>query len=86
MSYQEEIKERLKSLKPELSAKFHVSAIGLFGSVVRDDFFPETSDIDIRELLSRTSRNQRGCILLRLYVLKCRFFTRCKNLISTLFK
>jgi predicted nucleotidyltransferase len=24
-----------------------VSAIGLFGSVVRDDFSPETSDIDI---------------------------------------
>jgi predicted nucleotidyltransferase len=47
MSYQEQIKESLKSLKPELSAKFHVSAIGLFGSVVRDDFSPETSDIDI---------------------------------------
>jgi predicted nucleotidyltransferase len=47
MSYREEIQERLKLLKPELSAKFHVSAIGLFGSIVRDDFSPEKSDIDI---------------------------------------
>ena len=34
-------------LKPELSAKFHVSTIGLFGSIVRSDFSPTTSDIDI---------------------------------------
>ena len=33
-------------MKPELMEKFHVSSIGLFGSVVRDDY-NETSDIDI---------------------------------------
>ena len=40
------IKQILTQLKPELITKFHVSSIGLFGSVVRDDFSP-TSDIDI---------------------------------------
>ena len=33
-------------LKPELTSKFFVNSIGLFGSVVRDDF-SEASDIDI---------------------------------------
>ena len=33
-------------MKPELVEKFHVSTIGLFGSVVRDDY-SATSDIDI---------------------------------------
>jgi predicted nucleotidyltransferase len=42
----ESIKIRLKGLKPELSKKYSVSAIGLFGSVVRDDFHSD-SDIDI---------------------------------------
>ncbi len=41
-----EIKKVLEQLKPELSEKFHVQSIGLFGSVVRDDFSP-SSDIDI---------------------------------------
>ncbi|HLF62896.1 MAG TPA: nucleotidyltransferase family protein [Saprospiraceae bacterium] len=36
----------LKELKPELVQKYAVSSIGLFGSVVRDDYNP-TSDIDI---------------------------------------
>ncbi|MDR3365638.1 MAG: nucleotidyltransferase domain-containing protein [Prevotellaceae bacterium] len=47
MSYLEELKIKLSALKPELSVKFHVSVIGLFGSVVRNDFSPSTSDIDI---------------------------------------
>jgi predicted nucleotidyltransferase len=47
MSYLDEIKIGLETLKPELSVKFHVSTIGLFGSVVRSDFSPSTSDIDI---------------------------------------
>ena len=47
MPYLEEIKSGLRMLKPELSAKFHVSTIGLFGSIVRSDFSPTTSDIDI---------------------------------------
>ena len=40
------IKKVLLLLKPELRRKYHVSSIGLFGSVVRDDFKAE-SDIDI---------------------------------------
>ncbi|MEI6185376.1 MAG: nucleotidyltransferase domain-containing protein [Bacteroidota bacterium] len=40
------IKNVLQELKPELEAKYHVSALGLFGSVVRDDY-TDISDIDI---------------------------------------
>lgn len=40
------IKRALERLKPELANKYHVSSIGLFGSVVRNDFTTE-SDIDI---------------------------------------
>jgi predicted nucleotidyltransferase len=47
MSYLENIKTGLENLKPELSTKFHVNTIGLFGSIVRNDFSPATSDIDI---------------------------------------
>lgn len=43
----ENIKQLLTSLKPEITNKYHVSSIGLFGSIVRDDFNPSTSDIDI---------------------------------------
>jgi len=41
-----EIKQVLTQLKPELSQRFHVQSLGLFGSIVRDDFTP-ASDIDI---------------------------------------
>jgi predicted nucleotidyltransferase len=41
-----EVKRVLTQLKPELSQRFHVQSLGLFGSVVRDDFSP-SSDIDI---------------------------------------
>ena len=34
------------ALKPELASKYHVSSIGLFDSIVRDDYSP-SSDIDI---------------------------------------
>ena len=40
------IKQILTQLKPELTNKYHVSSIGLFGSIVRDDF-NSNSDIDI---------------------------------------
>jgi hypothetical protein len=40
------IKQILVQLKPELIDKYHVSSIGLFGSVVRDDY-NVSSDIDI---------------------------------------
>ena len=41
-----DIKTLLQSLKPELAKKYHVRTLGLFGSVVRDDF-SSTSDVDI---------------------------------------
>ena len=40
------IKELLTNLKPELKDRFFVNSIGLFGSVVRDDF-SKMSDVDI---------------------------------------
>lgn len=40
------IKQILTQLKPELTKKYFVNSIGLFGSIVRDDF-TENSDIDI---------------------------------------
>ena len=40
------IKNILTQMKPELVAKFHVSSLGLFGSVLRDDF-SHNSDVDI---------------------------------------
>ena len=43
----ESIKDLLLRLKPELMEKYSISSIGLFGSVVRDDFSPTSSDIDI---------------------------------------
>ena len=46
MSSLAEIKNAKANLKPELINRYKVSSIGLFGSVVRDDFSP-SSDIDI---------------------------------------
>lgn len=46
MDYLLTIKNKLKQVKPELSEKYHVSELGLFGSIVRDDFTVD-SDIDI---------------------------------------
>lgn len=40
------IRQILTHLKPELVSRYHVRSLGLFGSVVRDDF-TESSDIDI---------------------------------------
>ncbi len=40
------IKQILTHLKPELTRKYFVSSIGLFGSIVRDDF-TDKSDVDI---------------------------------------
>lgn len=47
MSQVEAIKKKLLELKPELVRRYHVSSIGLFGSVVRDDFSDTHSDVDI---------------------------------------
>jgi predicted nucleotidyltransferase len=48
----ENIKSILRSMKVELSRKFGVSALGLFGSVTREDF-KDKSDIDILVDFSR---------------------------------
>jgi len=42
-----DIRSILEKLKPELSERYHVKSIGLFGSIVRDDYSPTKSDIDI---------------------------------------
>jgi uncharacterized protein len=44
MQTQNDIKQIILHLKPELSERFFVSKIGLFGSVTRSDF---TSDSDV---------------------------------------
>ena len=40
-------KEILARIKPELEEKYLVNTIGFFGSIVRDDFSPGKSDIDL---------------------------------------
>lgn len=47
MSQLLDIKSILQRLKPLLVSKYHVSSIGLFGSILRDDYSPTSSDIDI---------------------------------------
>lgn len=47
MGFKEDIFQTLRDIKPELVQKFHVSSLGVFGSVVRDDFSEKTSDIDL---------------------------------------
>ena len=37
----------LQRLKPTLASLYYVDTIGLFGSIVRDDFIPDSSDVDI---------------------------------------
>ncbi len=40
------VKQILAQLKPELIDRYHIQSIGLFGSIVRDDF-TSASDVDI---------------------------------------
>jgi predicted nucleotidyltransferase len=47
-----DIKTSLTARKSDLVRKYHISSMGLFGSVVRDDFTP-SSDIDIIVSFSR---------------------------------
>ena len=46
MSQFETIRDQLIQLRHELSETYHIRSIGLFGSVIRDDFTSD-SDIDI---------------------------------------
>ena len=40
------IQHKLQQIKPDLVLRYHINSIGLFGSVLRNDF-TNTSDIDI---------------------------------------
>ncbi len=53
MTYLEEVKSILTKLKPELMSKYGVDTLGLFGSIVRDDF-TDQSDIDIVVTFSKS--------------------------------
>ena len=46
-NYLKNTKRILRKLKPTLANLYHVDTIGLFGSIVRDDFVPGSSDVDI---------------------------------------
>ena len=53
MSHVDLIKGILQKLKPELNTKYFVRSIGLFGSIVRDDYSPTQSDVDIIVVFSK---------------------------------
>lgn len=53
MSVRDNILASLRALKPELSSKYNVQSLGLFGSVTREDFKDDSSDIDIIVEFSR---------------------------------
>ena len=46
MHRREELRERLRELKPGLARNYHVTTIGIFGSVARDEQ-SEASDLDL---------------------------------------
>ncbi len=47
MNIAQTIIESIQKIKPELHDRFSVNTIGLFGSIVRADFSPSLSDVDI---------------------------------------
>jgi len=47
MNHLRQYLDTISKLKPELEAKYSVNSIGLFGSVVGDDFSASESDLDI---------------------------------------
>ena len=53
MSVRDNILASLRALMPELSSKYNVQSLGLFGSVTREDFKDDSSDIDIIVEFSR---------------------------------
>jgi predicted nucleotidyltransferase len=53
MTFAQSIIDKIIQLEPELTMKYSVRSIGLFGSVVRDDFSPGKSDVDILVDFSR---------------------------------
>lgn len=47
MQYLDQVVAKLSAAKPMLVREYHIATLGLFGSVVRNDFNERTSDIDI---------------------------------------
>ena len=47
MKYAETIKSKLADHLPDLKKRYPIARLALFGSVVREDFNPAKSDIDI---------------------------------------
>jgi len=47
MTAAQEIEGKLAAQMPHLRSRYPISSFALFGSVVRDDFDPEHSDVDI---------------------------------------
>ncbi len=47
MTITQEISGKLAAQMPDLRSRYPIGSLALFGSVVRDDFDPEHSDIDI---------------------------------------
>ena len=45
--YLKQTRQLIQKLKPTLVSQYHIGSIGLFGSIVRNDFKPDTSDVDI---------------------------------------
>ena len=52
MKYAEPIKSRLAKELPSLKSRYPIARLALFGSVVREDFNPGKSDVDILVELS----------------------------------
>lgn len=52
MDYLSSVQKKLKQVKPHLVSKYHIDTLGLFGSIVRNDFTAK-SDIDILVDFSR---------------------------------
>jgi predicted nucleotidyltransferase len=47
MTIAQEISGKLSAQMPDLRKRYPIGSLALFGSVVRDDFDPEHSDVDI---------------------------------------
>ena len=85
-------KRVLRKLKPMLESRYHVDSIGLFGSIVRNDFNSEHSDVDIvvsftqpigiefidlAELLEKSLRRKVDVVSLK--GIKEKYFEEIKN-------
>ena len=53
MNHSQKYSDLLRASLPRLKEKYPITRLGLFGSVMRDDFDPIHSDIDVMVELSR---------------------------------